>query len=204
MRTALVQDGVVVNVIDVPSGYVPPVIDGEPPTTAVASESVSAGWTYDGVTLTPPTEPAPTVEQLSTVLLSAVSAACRTITTTIATDTVHLNGYVNAYALVGLTGTVPTEDPSKTSFATMAAAFGQAPADFATRVTAVGAVSLELSAVLTIATEACTAARSVDALRTAYESAQTALNASVQRLSAVGITITNGLLSVPSLEEASS
>ena len=116
-------------------------------TSRILHPSPQINWVASGSGFSPAPVPVPSLSQLVATLSSSASIACASVTSQIVPDATHQNAYVNAANMVGPSATVPTDDPAKSAFAAMAAAFGAEPQAFATLVANLAAASLTLSAV---------------------------------------------------------
>ena len=94
------------------------------------------------------------ITMLVAELIAAASTKCAAVSALVITDDTHRDGYMTAAQIVGPGATVPTTDPTMSAFNALASAFGMQPQPFATLVTNVAAIAMELSATLTTATTA--------------------------------------------------
>jgi hypothetical protein len=186
---ALITNGVVEGIADLADGYDP--VKTYPSYTPVAcSATVQPGYLYEGGAFSPPPAPTLTQSQLAALLVGAARAACSFVTQQIVPDQTHQNAYINAAAMVGPSGAVPTVAPTSTSFTALASAFGMQPQAFATLVVSVAAASMNLSATLAALQAAAQTATTAAQLATALASFETAINDVVAGLNSVGLTMT--------------
>jgi hypothetical protein len=147
-------------------------------------------WTLvNGVLIAPaaPVPPTPTQAQLQASLVTEASAACANITGQIYTDPAHEAAGQNAGVMAALAGGAPTSSsPFFAAFNAYAAAWGLAPAAFATLVVVLMNQSLALSTALNALEAASEAATTAAQLATALSTFEPAIGAVVSAINAAG------------------
>jgi hypothetical protein len=129
----------------------------------------------------------PTQAQLQASLVSAASAAAAAVTGQIYTDPAHQAAGQNAGVIVAMAGGAPpSSSPFFAAFNSYAAAWGLAPAAFATLIEALMNESMMLSISLNALEAASAAATTAAQLATALATFETAINAVVTAINAAG------------------
>jgi trimeric autotransporter adhesin len=129
----------------------------------------------------------PAVASLQTALVAAASTAAAAVTAQIYTDPAHQAAGQNAGVIVTMSGGAPTSSsPFFSAFNAYAAAWGLAPAAFATLIEVLINQSLALSGALNALEAASSAATTAAQLATALSTFETALNAIVAAINAAG------------------
>lgn len=130
---------------------------------------------------------APSLASLQAALVAAASAACAAVTGQIYTDPSHQAAGQNAGVIVAAAGGAPvSSSPFFAAFNTYAAAWGLAPAAFATLIEVLMNESMVLSSALNALEAASAAATSGAQLATALATFETAINAVVVAINAAG------------------
>jgi hypothetical protein len=131
------------------------------------------------------------IEALASRLVAAAAAAATAVSAQVVPDSTHLTAYLNVAAIVGPAATLPTVEPWKTAFASLATAngFGADLQGFATLAVSVGAMSASLSALVTSVSAAAhqatasVAAATADKAAAAYQAAVSSLEAALETFS---------------------
>jgi len=154
----------------------------------VGSSGAQVGWTYtSGVFSAPSAPPAPAQASLQASLVAAASSACSTVTAQIYTDPAHQAAGQNAGMIVVMSGGAPTSSsPFFAAFNAYAAAWGLAPAAFATLIEVLMNQSMALSAALNALEAASAAATTAVQLATALSTFETAIGAVVTAINVAG------------------
>ena len=182
-RYALVDNGVVVNMVLADPSFVP--ANGE---TMVPSDTANVGDTYASGVFTPATPSTPTQGALAGQLAAAASAACAVVVAQIYPDAAHQAAFQNAASIVnGNGGAAPTAAPMAAKFAALAAVYGLSASAFATLVTAMQGASFDLSAALATLDGAAAAAATPAELAAALAAFETAIAATVAEINAAGL-----------------
>jgi hypothetical protein len=150
-------------------------------TAALDAVLIAAGLPPSGLTT-------PAFISLQAALTTATSAACAAITSQVYTDPAHQAAGQNAAMIVTMSGGAPTSaSPFFAAFNTYAAAFGLAPAAFATLITTLTNQSLALSSALNALQAATAAATTAAQLATALATFETAIASVVTTINAAGM-----------------
>jgi hypothetical protein len=148
------------------------------------------GWTLgNGVLVAPstPTPPTPTQASLQAALVAAASTAAAAITAQIYTDPAHQAAGQNAGVIVAMSGGAPTSSsPFFAAFNAYAAAWGLAPAAFATLIEVLMNQSMALSSALNGLEAASAAATTAAQLATALATFEPAIGAVVTAINSAG------------------
>lgn len=115
--------------------------------------------------------------------------ACQTVSAQIVPDLVHQNAYLNAAAMIGTSGTLPSSDPIKTQFNALASSVGLTPSQFANVVINVAATSFALSATLITLQTACQTANNMNDLTNARDAFDVSLGSIVDSLNSSGLVV---------------
>jgi len=182
-RYALVDNGVVVNMVLADPSFVP--ANGE---TMVPSDAANVGDAYANGVFTPAPPSTPTQGALAGQLAAAASAACAVVVAQIYPDAAHQAAFQNAASIVnGNGGAAPTAAPMAAKFAALAAVYGLSASAFATLVTAMQGASFDLSAALATLDGAAAAAATPAELAAALAAFETAIAATVAEINAAGL-----------------
>jgi hypothetical protein len=124
---------------------------------------------------------------LQATVIVAASAACAAVTAQIYTDPAHQAAGQNAGMIVAQAGGAPaSSSPFFAAFNSYAAAWGLAPADFATLIEVLMNQSMMLSTALNTAAAASAAATTASQLATALSTFETAIGEVVTTINAAG------------------